>query len=244
MKIIQVIPDLCLAGAQIMCENLINEFVTRGHSVSVISLYKKNTHITERLEEKGVKIYYLDKQKGLDLSMIPKLKKIFLKEKPDVVHSHLNAMQYVVPAAFMAGIKKKVHTIHSVASKEFGKLAKFAAFIFYRLFNVVPVALSDAVRDSIVNVYKLSPGSIPVVFNGTDMSKCISKTDYSRGDMFTIVHVGRFSTEKNHAMLLRAFKRFHYKYPATKLQLIGDGKKRSEIETYIIENSLTDSVEL
>ena len=244
MKVLQIIPTFGMGGAEIMCENLINELRKSDLEIIAISLYDKRTPITKRLEENGVDIRYLGKRKGLDLSMVFKLKKIFSKEKPDIVHSHLNAMQYVVPAASMSGVKKRVHTVHSLASKELEKPAKIAAKLFYKRFNVVPVALSETIRESVVDLYKLPLDRVPVVFNGTDMSKCILKSDYSAGEIFTIVHIGRFASEKNHAMLLRSFKAFHKKYPMTKLQLIGDGEKRAEIEAYVTDNDLTDCIEL
>lgn len=242
-KIVQIIPTFCMGGAEIMCENLINELLKTDVNVIAVSLYDKKTPITDRLESKGVDVRYLGKRKGLDLSMISKLKTIFKQEKPDVVHSHSNAMQYVVPAALMAKVKKKIHTVHSMASKELGKPAKIAAKFFYRYCGVTPVALSDVIRDSVVDLYKLPRENIPVVFNGTDLAKCILKTDYAYGDVFTFLHIGRFAPEKNHAMLLRAFKTFHSRYPNAKLQLIGDGEKRGEMEKYVTDNCLTDSVE-
>ena len=64
MKIVQVIPNLALAGAEVMCENLTRELVKLGHDVAVVSLYDFHSAITDRLENSGVKINYLNKKSG------------------------------------------------------------------------------------------------------------------------------------------------------------------------------------
>ena len=111
MKILQVIPYFCFGGAEVMCESLTYALGREGHSVSVVCLYDWHTPISERMEAAGVRIQYLDKKLGLDLSMIPKLAKIMRREQPDVVHSHLDTIKYAVAAAKLAGIRRCVHTV-------------------------------------------------------------------------------------------------------------------------------------
>ena len=99
MKILQVIPYFCFGGAETMCENLTYSLRSLGHEVTVVSLYQERTPIAQRMEETGVKILYLDKKLGLDISMVPKLMKIMRQEKPDVVHTHLDVIKYATVAA-------------------------------------------------------------------------------------------------------------------------------------------------
>ena len=192
MKVIQVIPAFRLAGAEVMCENLCVALKNAGVDVIAVSLYSENTAITDRLDKKGVRIEYLDKKPGFDASVIIKLVHLFKKEKPDVVHTHIYASKYALPAAAIAGVKKKIHTVHSMAQKEQGSLGKKVNTFLYRHCGVVPVALSSEVKKSIGEVYGLQESIIPVVYNGIDLSKCIRKNDYEANGVFTIVHVGRF----------------------------------------------------
>ena len=76
MKIMQVIPYFCFGGAEIMCENLTYALKNAGQEVFVVSLYNEQTPIARRMEEAGIRIVYLDKKLGLDLSMVPKLIKL------------------------------------------------------------------------------------------------------------------------------------------------------------------------
>lgn len=242
MNIVQIIPMFGLAGAEIMCENLTYELIKLGHKVAVISLYDYHSAITERLENAGVNIRYLGKKRGLDLSMIRKIKRVLKETKADVVHTHLYSIEYAVPAAILARIKHRVHTVHNIAEKENGRRARKLNKFFFKHCHVVPVALSELVRDSIVREYKLSKDKIPVVFNGIDLSRCIPKTDYSVNGNFKILHIGRFSEQKNHIGLVRAFKLFHDKHIDSELWLIGDGEKKAEIEKYVEDNGLISSV--
>lgn len=244
MKVIQIMPEFDLAGAEIMCENLVYALKKLGQDVIVVSLYSRKTTITYRMEAAGIDIRYLDKKSGLDLSMIGKLRNIFKEEKPDVIHTHRHVKQYAIPAAVLSGVEKRIHTVHNIASKELKKSARILARFFYKFCKTTPVALSGIVKESIVLEYGLKESAIPVVFNGIDLSKCIPKHIYENEGRFTILHIGRFAEAKNHLMLLRAFKLFHEQKPDTRLMLIGDGKKRADIETYIKENELEECVEL
>lgn len=242
MKIVQVMPEFGLAGAETMCENLTYELIKLGHDVTVISMYDYHSAITERLEKSGIDVRYLGKKLGLDISMIPRIKKILKEVGADVVHTHRNCAQYAVPAAMLAGVKRRIHTVHNVAEKENGKLARKLNNFFFKHCHLIPVALSELIRDSIVKEYDINKDKIPVIYNGIDLSKCLPKTDYSIYGNFKILHIGRFSEQKNHVGLLRAFKIFHDKYSDSELWLIGDGEKKTEIENYVNENDLTSNV--
>lgn len=242
MKIVQVMPEFGLAGAETMCENLIYELIKFGHDVTVISMYDYHSAITDRLENAGVSIRYLGKKRGIDFSMISKMTRIFKEVEADIVHTHRYCAEYAIPAAILAGVKHRVHTVHNIAAKENKKIARKLNKFFFKHCRLIPVALSELIRDSIVKEYGISKDKIPVIYNGIDLSKCLPKTDYSVHGDFKILHVGRFSSQKNHSGLLNSFKIFHDMHPDSELWLIGDGEKKAEIERYVAENNLDESV--
>lgn len=202
MKIIQIIPLLDLAGAETMCENLTNSLIKLGHEVTVISLYDYHSVMTERMEKNGIKIIYLNKKSGLDLSLIFKLVKIFKEYKPDVVHSHLYAAKYAHVAASICGIKAKIYTIHSMAAKEAGKFNRMFNKYLFKHCNVIPVSLSKEVQKSVIDEYGIDTKNTPVVLNGVPLDNCHRKYDYSSNKK--LLHIGRFSPVKNHETLVKA----------------------------------------
>lgn len=229
MKILQVIPYFCFGGAETMCENLTYALMAMGHQVTVVSLYQERTPISERMEAAGVRILYLDKKLGLDLSMVGKLRRIMREEKPDAVHTHLDVIKYAVAAAKLAGIQRCVHTVHNVADKEAeGKLQKWLNGFYFQMGWSTPVALSPQVQQTIVDFYDLKPGKVPVIYNGVDLSRCIPKESYAFGEKFRLVHVGRFNGQKNHKGLLEAFQMFVRTHPNGELTLLGDGELMEE----------------
>ena len=244
MKIIQIMPEFGLAGAEVMCEALCYELAAAGHRVIVVSMYDYHSPITERLESAGIEIRYLNKKSGLDLSMIGKMRRLFRAERPDVIHTHRYVMQYAIPAAILARVKRRVHTVHNVADQEVGRSARMLNRIFYRCFSVTPVALSERVKQTVVELYSLKEEKVPVVLNGIDLSACMPKEGYEAKGDFTVLHIGRFSEQKNHLCLLEAFEKLHRAHADARLQLIGDGERREEIERFIAEHGLGDCVAL
>lgn len=241
MKIMQIIPVFGLAGAERMAEALILELKRRGNQVSAVSLYNDRTVITENLEANGVKVFYLGKRRGPDPSMITKLVKLFRGEKPDVVHTHLYVCEYVIPAAVIAGVKTRVHTVHNVAEKE--RLPKKLQHFFYHHCHVVPVGLSPLVKESIERFYRLPGERVPMVYNGIDVTRAVEKTTYETGDTFRFLHVGRFAPQKNHEGILKAFAKLHEKYPRTALTMIGSGELFDQVQEQIRQMGLADAVE-
>ena len=243
MKIMQVIPYFCFGGAETMCENLCYAQMALGHDVVAVSLYDERTPIAQRMEEAGIRILYLDKKLGLDVSMVPKLLGIMRREKPDVVHTHLDVIKYAVAAAKLAGIRSCVHTVHSVAHKEAeGRLQKIINGTYFRLKWSVPVALSPEVQQTICDFYGMKKKQVPVVFNGIDVKKCVPKTEYGFSETVQLVHVGRFDVPKNHEGMLRAFSILLRNYPQCCLHLVGDGELRPGMEKLVQELDITGSV--
>lgn len=243
MKILQVIPYFCFGGAETMCENLTYALMGMGHDVTVVSLYQERTPIAKRMEESGVKILYLDKKLGLDLSMIPKLMKIMRQERPDVVHTHLDVIKYAVAAAKLSGIRRCVHTVHNVAQEEAeGRLQKIINTVYFKLGWSIPVALSPEVLRTIVSFYGFEAKRVPLIYNGVDLGKCRPKERYDLADPACLLHIGRFNEQKNHRGLLDAFVKILTVCPNCRLHLIGDGSLREETERYAQELGIREKV--
>ncbi len=242
MKILQVIPYFCFGGAETMCENLTYALRELGHEVTVVCLFDRPTPISRRMEEAGIPIHFLDKKLGLDLSMVPKLTKLMKTLRPDVVHTHLDVIKYAAAAARLAGVPKCVHTVHNVAEKEAeGRVQKLINGAYFRLGWSVPVALSPEVKRTVSDFYGLAPESIPMVYNGVDLSRCIPKEDYET-DRLKLVHVGRFNEQKNHTGLLWAFRQVADRIPDARLHLLGEGELLEQTQALTKELGLEENV--
>lgn len=243
MKIIQVVPQFLLAGAETMCQNLSIALHRAGHTVIAVSFYRNQTSITEYLERSGIQVVYMDKKPGPDISLLFKLYRFFQQEQPDVVHTHIGASMYALPAAIAAKVPRVVHTVHNIAQKENGFAGRQINKVCFKQFGVVPVALSDIVQETIIETYGLDKSRIPIVLNGVDLSKCIPKDDYQGSAEFKILHIGRFMDVKNHALLLNTFSKIVERHKDIKLQLIGGGELLDPMKQLAEQLGIAEKVE-
>jgi glycosyltransferase involved in cell wall biosynthesis len=242
MKIAQIIPNLRVGGAEIMCENLAKALIHNKHEVFIVSLYDDETIITKRLMSFGIKIYFLHKKSGPDFGLIRRLVSILKSEKPDVVHAHLYAASYAMIAAVLSGCKSRILTIHSLAHEDNSVLGRLFNRILFHYANVIPVALSTQVQKTIIDQYKLPKEKVPIIYNGIDLDKCFPKSNYDLIDDFSILHVGRFSPVKNHETILNAFSYIIERILNAKLILVGEGELLQKAKDYASSKGLDSYV--
>ena len=240
MKIIQILPAFHLAGAESMCESLTYALKRLGHSVIVVSLYDCHTAITERLEDAGIDIRYLNKSSGFDFSLFKKLYRLLKNEKPDVVHTHLYTIKYLLPVSLLLKIKCKIHTVHSIAQKEANIFDKIINFIAYKFCSYYPVGISPIVHKTIKQVYKVKDAGL--VYNGSDISKAKPKSNVEFSDLINIIHVGRFMQVKNHDGIIRAFSKLSEKYSNLHLDFYGQGELEEDSRILASELGLDDKI--
>lgn len=241
MKILQVIPDLNLAGAQTMCENLVLE-QKKDNTVEIICLYNNDTPIVKRLKKQKIKIHFLNKKRGIDLSLIRKIHNIIDTFEPDVIHTHRYVLEYVIPAVKKSKNTnvKIIHTVHNIASKEVPWYLQILQKKWFKAKKIIPIAISEEIKKSIIDLYNIKESEIPLIYNGIDLDRCIQKDNYEFNN--TILHIGRFNPQKNHYELIRIFEKCICSNKKLALILVGDGDLKEEIEKIIIEKNLQKNV--
>lgn len=227
MKILQIIPSLDMGGAEVMCETLSNQLKKLGHSVTVVSMFRKETVITRRLQAAGVPVVFLDKKSGLDLGCIRKLRRLLRREKPDAIHVHLYILKYVGLAAFGLGIPI-IHTVHNVAEEDAegdGAINR----LLYKRGGVIPVSLSREIQKTVVSFYGVPEEASPVIYNGINLENCLPKSDYRLSQPVRLLHVGRFNHQKNHPCMVQALKLLRERGYDTELTFLGGGDLLPEV---------------
>lgn len=243
MKIIQMIPNFCLGGAESMCRQLAVSLKNNGHDVKAITFYHMDTKNTEELKKAGVEIECLNKELGFSIATIKKLRAIIKEFKPDVIHTHLSASRY----AFLATLGSKtpiIHTVHSVAQYESEGLSKKINKVLLKFKRVKFVALNELVQKSISEVYGIDEKNTPIVLNGIDLSHYKPKKNRGIEKTVKIIQVASFQPVKNQVELIKAIKRLNDAGYDCKLLLCGDGVCRPQIEATIKDLCLEDAVEL
>ena len=242
-NILQVMPEFGLAGAERMCETLCYELQNSGYyNVFVVSLFDFHSPITERMESKGIKVFYVGKRAGFDIKIIYKLAKLMRVLHIDILHTHRYVMQYAIPAAILSGVKVRVHTIHNIAEKEVDSLRQKMACFFYRFCNVIPVSISPQVQKSVMMRYELNANQSPIVYNGSDLSRCLIKGDYKAHKPFRFVHIGRFNPQKNHRVIIDATSLLKAEGYKVSITLIGGAGNEEELREEVKQKGLKDDL--
>lgn len=240
MKVMHIVPDLLIGGVQTMVENLVYGLMEKGHEVRVVSMYEKKSAITYRMESNGCDIAYLNKKDGFDFTMIPKITTEIKKFKPDVVHTHTYILKYaILPEIFNR--TNNIHTVHNVAEKEVKKAQQLLHKVLFKTKIVKPVALTKHIQKSVSKVYGLNTSEIPIANNAINLDRCMVKRLY-KSDVFEIIHIGRFDVQKNHEMLINAFKIFHEKHENSRLRLVGTGPLFENVKEKVIRLGLQHCV--
>lgn len=243
INVLQIIPDLGLAGAEIMCENLAYYLQSTSlYEVTVCSLYNKHTPVTDRIEKSGIKLVYLDKKTGLDFNIITSLIKLMKHLMIDIVHTHRYAIQYAMPAAVLAGVPIRIHTIHNIATKELNYPRRILSKILFNYFHVCPVSISPMVTNTIEEEYGIVKDKIPMVFNGINLDHCLIKKCYESTNVFRFIHVARMVYQKNHIMILEVAKKMKDEGRSFIINFVGEGNLEFELRELSIKLGLSDVV--
>lgn len=234
IRVFHVLPNLSVGGGEKLAIDICSFLDKDSFNCTIVSLYKSQETIYEQLaKENNIEIIFLDKKKGIDLNVIIQLISIFKKYKPDIIHTHLYVMSYVLPAAIFCNIKNIIHTVHSVANKELRKPVRRIMYIAYKVFSVTPVAISSYIKDTIHKEYRIDNQYIKCIYNGVDTFRFKNKRDIKNKQIIELIHVGKFRKEKNHKLLIESFKLVSEEIDNIQLKLVGDGELRGEIEELV-----------
>jgi len=250
MRIVQVIPSLDVGGAERIAALLALEQQRAGHEVSVVSLFDAaGSWIQAEIEAAGIGVHFLGKQPGLDLPVVLRLTRILKGLEPDVLHTHLHVLKYVVAARRLGRLQAPVvHTVHNLAEREAEGLdLTFSRYAFRG--SVVPVAIGGEVARSIQATYGIEPKwSIPNGIVVADFAAKPGVRDAARASLGIgpevplLITAGRLNTQKNHTGMLDAFADPRITELGAHLLFAGDGDLRSELEAKVAALGLGDRV--
>ncbi|NTU92110.1 MAG: glycosyltransferase [Chlorobiaceae bacterium] len=108
---------------------------------------------------------------------------------------------------------------------------------------------ADCIRQKLIGTGFIAPEKTRVVFYGLDtraLDLYRKKRAEKSGKEMLITAAGRLDKNKNHAALIRAFSRFLAMRPGieAKLQILGEGPERSDLQKLITQLGLEDRVAL
>ena len=236
--IYEIIPSLTPVGG---AETFISDFIKTVHKkygntvdVKLIILYKQpQTHLLKELSDIGIEIIQLDKRRGMDFRCSMQLRELILRDKPDVIHTHLLTISTLFLAIpFKTKKIKKYHTIHHNFSKD-DKNHKLLKFLFRRNY-LLPICVAKTPTEQ---YKKYLDKDLICINNGIVLSRYNNSVPLAKREIDFLV-VGRFVNIKNQKYLIRLYSSFKdlRKYG---LVFVGDGPDIDECKKMVSNYKLT-----
>ncbi len=210
---------------------------------SIILLNPAKSYLEDFMIENNIPTYFVKYRGKKDvLSAFFKVRKALKKIKPDQVHCHFfDACLVGLPAAKSLFIKKRIYTRHhSTFHHEYFPTKG----VFYdKMYNYLAtdiVAISDVVKDILIDKEKVKPTKIHLIYHGMDFNDFTHtseesiqkmKIKYDLEDAFPIIGViARYVEWKGIQYIIPAFQQLLTTYPKAKLILLNaNGDYQSKI---------------
>lgn len=235
-------------GAARTLLNIINN-LDRDKFVPILVTLNYNGSYETYIKE-DVKFIKLD-TKRLRSAIIP-LARVIRKEKVDIIFSTIPNYNTIAILARLLSFTKAKNIVREAAylggtTKTDFKLRLYG--LLYRFASRV-IALSNGVKENIIQRYKLDSSEIKVIYNPVDigqiernMNKDIPEKHaslFTTGDK-TIISAGRLVKDKDQYTLLNAFAKVNQRIPS-KLIILGEGPLENELKNLASELSIQNRV--
>ncbi|MFH0788173.1 MAG: glycosyltransferase [Pseudomonadota bacterium] len=207
--------------------------------------------IGEMIEKMAIPVIPLHRMKKnrFDYGIIRDLKRVMVREKVSIVHTHLyDGGKYGRLAARLAKVPVVIHTIHNVYVKRRSKhhLINWGLSFFTDRI----IAVSGAVKESVVRYDHIRPEKIQVFYNGIDLSQCDLTPDRDgarsslgiKPEEVVIGVIARLEEQKGHQVLLEALSLIPDLPTNLKVLMVGDGKLRLSLEEETKKRGLSSRV--
>lgn len=244
LRVLQVVPSFNVGGAEGLVLTYLRNFDSSCMDMKAVSFYLPSGSIyDEIINDEKLPVAYLNKKGPLDITFVKQLKAEIESFNPDVIHTHMSALKYVVMAGTLG--KPIFHTIHSEVLTDAGIYDRVVNRFLFKKYKVTPIALHEELRTAVNRYYGCT--NTVVVSNGIDVDKFkngVSIRDELgiSGDSFVLCHVGSFSKPKNHEFLIKVFKKVLSYKPNACLALVGGGVLEDSIRKLVADEGLDGKV--
>jgi glycosyltransferase involved in cell wall biosynthesis len=194
--------------------------------------------LAEPLEADGVRILPLEAGGGFRLGLFRRLARLFRTEACDVVHSHDDRpLIYAMPAAWWAGVKRRLHTHHHGRLASISRRQTFMIRQASRFTEHFICVSDDSARFMIEQGVRAA--RVRTIHNGIDLARFAFQGPC---DVGPVVTVARLSPEKDVANFLRAAAQVIAHVPDARFEIAGDGPCRAELAQLATDLHLQDRV--
>ena len=237
IKVIEVSSDTNIGGAGKCLLTLLENFDYNTFDVKVV--LPKNSLLKPHIDKMNIPVIEVDgiADKSLDFAAVKKLRMIFKRERPDIVHTHASMSARI--AAKQAGAKV-VYTRHSVfePSKKISRgIGKVINGMINNHYADSIIAVAEAAKDNLTDT-GVKESKIKVILNGVDGltpvstdEKRIIKERFNLPDGYKAVSiVARLEDIKGHDYFIEAADRLLQKGIKARFYIAGTGSYENHLK--------------
>lgn len=244
----QVLHSLGVGGAEVLAARMARR-LCHDHRFVFVCLDELGV-LGEQLQDEGFPIFTLHRESGFDWRCSQRLAGILQRERVDLIHSHQYApFFYAALSRFISSHPPVLFTEHG---RDYPDRPRPKRIIANRLLlrnNDHAVGVGVAVRQALIDIEKLPPDRVSVIYNGIHLGPYEAETSTEHRlatrssigiapEDFMIVQVARLDYLKDHATAIRALAELVRIQPKCKLVLVGEGPQGKSIRQMVKELSL------
>lgn len=241
-RVLQVVTDMNMGGIESLIMNYYRRMDRSRVQFDFLMHRSEPSYFDEEIRALGGRIYRLPPiHPKTFVAYRRELTRFFKTHSYRVVHAHNNAYSmFVLREAQRNGVPVRIASSHCAFPK-LGLVqqitydycrSRINRYVTHRLACSIPAGqwlYSGA-------DFRILPNAIDAAaFVPSNALRVEVRAELGLGDAFTVIHVGRLTSAKNHEFLLEVFRELLTTDPAAKLVLIGDGELRPEIEAKAAE---------
>jgi len=237
-----------LGGAEKQISDLANDFVSKGHQVTIIAL-KGDFHFAVPESVQLIRANSNKNALGLLKSIYTVIKTI-KQNKPDIVHSHMATANIICRVARILCMKTPlISTAHNI--NEGGGNLRILLYRITDFLSNLTTNVSNEAVENYINRKAAPREKMKTVYNGVNFSK-FKKKPITIGEICglsfcenkhpIILNVARLVDAKDHDNLLRSFFLFRAKHNQAILLIAGDGPLKQQISDLALTLGISNSV--
>jgi len=249
IRILNVVPNMRAAGIETFIMNVYRNIDRKKVQFDFLVHNEKKEFYDDEIEKLGGRIYRLSFKDDKNIIKYIKDLNDFFKEHKEykIVHGH---MQSMMPLYLYIAKKNKVpvRIAHSHNGNYEKTIKGFILHVFSRMDRYV--STNNWACSNVAGKYLFGNKEYDIIYNGINVEKFkfdleirnAVRKENDFNDKFVIGNIARFEIQKNHKFLIDVFYEFQKINSNAILVLIGEGKLKKKMESYVMKMNIQDKV--
>jgi glycosyltransferase involved in cell wall biosynthesis len=171
LKVAYLFGKLNRGGAETLALDVFRN--SKSSEIGFICIHRRHGELFDTFHSVGIPVYQLKPKSHFDIKYIFKIRKLLLKEKIDIVHTHQVVDSFIAFLSTMFTAIKRVQTFHGHGF-DYSLAMRFMRWWALK-YNTINVFVSKSQQEYYHNKYRVSTNKSCVVYNGISFSKFDSK---------------------------------------------------------------------